>query len=65
MALEMRLIGGDVLHAHAIFVAAGFDDSVDEEKRIAVRQKRKELLDVEAVERPTGRFVHSVSPSVH
>src|SRR5208282_6860584 len=37
---------------------------VDEEKWIAVRQQREELLDVVAVERPNGRLVHCVPLSV-
>ena len=65
MALEVRLVGGDVLDPDAIFVAAGLDDPVDEQERIAVRQERQKLLDVEAVERPNGRFVHCVLPSLH
>ena len=63
MALELRLVGGDVLDPDAIFVAARLDDAIDEQKRIAMRQERKQLLDVEAFDRraPPSRSFRSPS----
>ena len=43
MALELRLVGGDVLDADAEFVAARADDAIDEQKGITMRQQRSSL----------------------
>ena len=43
MALEMRLVDGDVLDADAVLVSPRFDDPVDQKKRIAMRQSVRSL----------------------
>ena len=53
MTLEIRLVGGDVLDADGRAVAVHVDDAVDQEKRIAMRQK---LEDVGDLRRPELRF---------
>ena len=43
MAEELRLVGGDVLDADAVLVAADFDDAVDQQERIAVRKRGEDF----------------------
>ena len=50
MTLELRLVEGHVLDADAGFVAADVDDPVDQQKRIAMRQRFQELQDVHRFE---------------
>src|SRR5271156_2843574 len=61
MAEEMRLVEGDILDADAMLVAAHVDDTVDHEKRVAVRQQPQDFADIGDAE---GFYVHPSSPSV-
>jgi RecB family exonuclease len=53
VALEERLVDGDVLDRHRALEAVELDDAVDQQERVAVRQQLEDLPDVEAgVARP-------------
>src|SRR5690606_17336339 len=54
MPLEMRFVRRDVLDADRGIVAVDFNDAVDEQKRIAVRQQPHQAEHVETVERIGG-----------
>jgi hypothetical protein len=43
VAKELRLVGGDVLDADTMFVAADFNDAVDQQKGIAVRKRGEDF----------------------
>jgi hypothetical protein len=58
MTLEMRLVEGHVLDADAVFVAAGLDDAIDEQKGIAVRQEGEQPLDIVNFKGSPRRIVH-------
>ena len=45
----MRLVEGDVLDADGGIVAVDVDDAVDQQERVAMRQKPVDAVNVEAV----------------
>ncbi len=47
MSLEMRFVDGDVLDADNALQPLHFDNGVDEQKRIAMRQYFLDFVDVE------------------
>src|SRR5687768_7296349 len=60
MARELRLVEGDVLDADAGPVAVDVDDTVDEKKRVAMRQEVEDLDDIGRLERGC-RLAHAIS----
>ena len=62
MSLELRLVEGYVLDPDAIFVGARFDDSIDQQHGIAMRQKGEKPLNVEDFEHLSRCLVHPVLP---
>ena len=61
MAEELRLVGGDVLDADAVFVAADFDDAVDQQERIAVRKRGEDFANPDGLKRLAAHV--SISPN--
>ena len=61
MAEELRLVGGDVLDADAVFVAADLDDAVDQQERIAVRQRGEDFANPDGLKRLAAHAL--VSPA--
>src|SRR5580658_10082365 len=64
MALELRLVGRNILDADAEFVASRPDDAVDQQERIAMWQETQQPLDFVAFYGFTHRRVHSNPPSI-
>ena len=61
----MRLVDRDVLDADAGLVAVDLDDPVDEQKRIAVRQRFQDLQDVHRLEARSARPIICSSPGLN
>src|SRR5271169_3258057 len=59
MALKMRFVGRHVLDADPVLVRSRLNNAVNQQKRVAMRQQREKLLDIEALKHTLGRFVHS------
>ena len=62
MSLKLRLVEGYVLDPDAIFIGARFDDAIDQQHGIAVRQKGEEPLNVEDFEHLFRCLVHPALP---
>src|SRR5581483_9266723 len=62
MTEELRLVDGDILDADGALVPDHFDDAVDHQKRIAVRQQFEYLGDTGRLER-RANVIHKISSS--
>ena len=60
MAEELRFVGGNVLDADRVVVAAHLDDAIDHEERIAMRQQPQDVVNAGSAEALAG---HASSPS--
>jgi glutamate carboxypeptidase len=64
MSYEERLIDGDILDGDDVLFTLQFQDAVNEEKRVTVRQDFEQFVDVEpSLRRPWRRFLHRIALS--
>src|SRR5271165_6307613 len=64
MALKVRFVDRYILDADPVLVGSRFNDAVNQQKRVAMRQQREKLLNVVALKHSLGRFVHFAPLSV-
>ncbi len=61
MALKLRLVHADILDPDTGLIAIGFDDPVDQQKRIAMRQRFQEPLDIIGFENVCHLLIHRLA----